>query len=153
MKSFLTVLPLLVATLLSCNSKPEPILYGSDACSFCKMGIVDKTHSAQAVSSKGKQFKYDSVECLVNDINNNSNTDMKIKLVANYLNAGEMITAENAFYIISPEIPSPMGANLSAVNSKNDAEKLQDEFTGDIYTWHELLNRNNSENNAHHGHH
>lgn len=152
MRSILIIFPLVFATLLSCSSKPEPIVYGSDACYFCKMGIVDKTHASQAVSSKGKQFKYDSVECMVNDIQNNHNTDMDVILVADYLNAGEMIPAESAFYIISPEIPSPMGANLSAVKSKAQAEKLQQEFSGDIFSWQELLNRNKTDNHSHQGH-
>lgn len=153
MKSLIITLPLLIATLLSCSSKPEPINYGSDACSFCKMGIVDKTHAAQAVSSKGKQFKYDAIECMINDIQHNGNTDMEVMLVADYLNAGEMINAHDAFYLISPEIPSPMGANLSAVKSKAQAEKLQQEFSGDIFSWQELLNRNKTDNHSHQGHH
>lgn len=138
--------------LASCSNKPEPIQYGTDACHYCKMNIVDKTHAAQAVSSKGKQFKYDAIECMVNDINKNQNTDMATILVANYLNAGEMLNAENAHYIISPNIPSPMGGNLSAVSSETDAKKLQEEHDGNLFSWEELKNRGSKTPN-HHNHH
>ena len=93
MKTFSGLLILLVL-MASCSTQPEPINYGSDACHFCKMTIVSKTHAAQAVSVKGKQFKYDAIECMVNDLNTENNTEMSIVLVADYLDAGEMIPAE-----------------------------------------------------------
>lgn len=151
MKTLIKIFPVILL-LFSCSSKPEPINYGSDACHFCKMTIVDKTHAAQAVSSKGKQFKYDAIECMVNDINMNQNTDMATLLVANYLNAGEMLPAEKAHFIISSGIPSPMGGNLSATASRQEAEQLQNEHGGDLFNWNELKNRNNKTPN-HHGHH
>lgn len=152
MKTFVKTLPLFLIFLLSCSNNPEPIQYGTDACHFCKMNIVDKTHSAQAVSSKGKQFKYDAIECMINDINNNQNTDMAIILVANYLNAGEMLNAENAHYIISPNIPSPMGGNISATNSKAAVEKLLEEHSGDLFTWDALKNKNKKSSDQHSNH-
>jgi len=143
---------LLIITLLliSCSTQPEPINYGTDACHFCKMTIVTKTHSAQAVSTKGKQFKYDAIECMVNDLNSDNKAEMSAMLVANYLNAGEMIPAENATYIISSNIPSPMGANLSAIANKADAEQLKTENGGELFDWNTLKNRNVNPNQNHH---
>ncbi|MEX0995568.1 MAG: nitrous oxide reductase accessory protein NosL [Flavobacteriaceae bacterium] len=123
----------------SCNKQPEPIAYGHDACHFCKMTIVDQTHSAQIVTDKGKQFKYDAIECLINDIQKNQTPEtLSTILVANYSNAGEMIEAQNAHFIISPEISSPMGANLSAVDSQEKAKNLHREHTGSLFTWEAL---------------
>ncbi len=140
---------ILIVLLTSCSTQPEPINYDSDACHFCKMTIVSKTHSAQAVSKKGKQFKYDAIECMVNDINKENNAEMSIMLVANYLNAGEMIPAEKATYIVSENIPSPMGANLSATASKADAEQLKTENGGELFDWSTLKVRNNNPNQNH----
>tara|TARA_R110000850_G_scaffold30630_2_gene84188 strand:+ start:37697 stop:38104 length:408 start_codon:yes stop_codon:yes gene_type:complete len=133
----------------SCSTQPEPINYGSDACHFCKMTIVSKTHAAQAVSVKGKQFKYDAIECMVNDLNTENNTEMSIVLVADYLDAGEMIPAETATYVISDNIPSPMGANLSATSDKADAEQLKTENGGELFDWITLKDRNNNPNQNH----
>ena len=54
--------------LISCKIEPQAIEYGKDQCSFCVMNIVDKTHSAQYVTKKGKQFKFDAIECMVLDV-------------------------------------------------------------------------------------
>jgi copper chaperone NosL len=126
---------------ISCNVEPEKIDYGKDQCSFCVMNIVDKTHSAQYVTKKGKQFKFDAIECLVHDLNENDESDLAIILVANYDNPGEMIDAAKATYLISPEIKSPMGANLSAVLTLEIANELQQKHTGEIYTWETLKAR------------
>jgi len=117
--------------LFSCSTKPEPIRYGEDSCHFCEMTIVSQAHAAQAVSTKGKQFKYDAIECMMNDIIKNQ-TEMAVKHVANFDSPGEMIDAEKAGYVISDTINSPMGANLAALKMTNDR---------DLYTWEELKAR------------
>jgi len=150
MKSPIVIFLLIMGLLTSCNTQPEPINYGKDACHFCKMTIVSKTHAAQAVSTKGKQFKYDAIECMVNDLNMDNKAEMSTLLVANYLNAGEMLLAEKATYIISPNIPSPMGGNLSATANNADAEKLKAQNGGELYNWNALKNRNVNPNHSHH---
>ena len=125
----------------SCKVEPEAIAYGNDQCSFCIMNIVDRTHAAQYVTKKGKQFKFDAVECLVNDINEKSEENLAIILVANYANPGEMIDAKTATYLISPAIKSPMGANLSAVSTSEKALELQQQHSGEIYSWESLITR------------
>lgn len=150
MKTIFRVLLISIVFLTSCSTQPEPINYGTDACHFCKMTIVTKTHSAQAVSTKGKQFKYDAIECMVNDINMDNKAEMAVLLVADYLNAGEMISAEKATFIISSNIPSPMGANLSATANKVDAEQLKAQNGGELFDWKTLKNRNVNPNHNHH---
>jgi copper chaperone NosL len=44
-------------------------------------------------------------------------------------------------YLISPELRSPMGENISAFKNKADAEKYQTEFGGEIFSWDELKNK------------
>ncbi|WP_299524109.1 nitrous oxide reductase accessory protein NosL [uncultured Lutibacter sp.] len=136
LKSFLGVA--ILALIVSCKVEPEAIEYGKDQCSFCKMNVVDKTHSAQYVTKKGKQFKFDAIECMINDLSEKTEEEMAIFLVANYGNPGEMIDAKTATFLISKEIKSPMGANLSAFSSKNKAEELQQKHGGENYTWETL---------------
>ena len=50
-----------------------------------------------------------------------------------------MTPAKEATYLISKEIKSPMGANLSGFASKEKALISQRDNGGDIYTWQELL--------------
>lgn len=122
----------------ACSTDPEPINYGSDMCVFCDMNIVDKAHSAQYVSDKGKQFKYDAIECLIRDVVRNDITEIAHILVADYSSPGEMLNAEEAWYIISEEIKSPMGANLSAVATEAHSKDILTKYTGDVYIWSEI---------------
>lgn len=123
----------------ACSKAPKPIQYGEDQCDYCSMGIVKKTHSAQLVTAKGKQFKFDAIECLVNFIKESPEKFENANLlVANYNQPGEMISAENASYLISKNLPSPMGAYLTAFKSKEAAQKAQQKLGGKIYRWAEL---------------
>ncbi len=122
---------LLSITVISCSTDPEPIRYGEDACHFCDMTIVSKAHSAQAVSTKGKQFKYDAIECMVHDINKNQ-IEMALLQVADFSNPGTMINIQRAGFIVHDSINSPMGENLAAVEMK---------AFNDLYTWEQLKAR------------
>lgn len=122
--------------LISCDIKPQKIEYGTDACYYCNMTIVDKQHAAQVVSAKGKSFKYDAIECMVHSLQENmQDTEIALFLVANFDAPGEFINAASSSYLVSEKIQSPMGANLSAFKNETAAQKTQAEFSGDIYTW------------------
>ena len=125
------------AFLTSCSVEPAPIEYGDDQCEFCKMGVVDKSHSAQYVTSKGKQFKFDAIECLIREIDDPEieESTLAFILVADYSNPGKMIDASTATYIVSKAIKSPMGANLSAFSNADDAKSIVAEKGGDVYDW------------------
>ncbi len=140
-KVLLLSFPLLVLVLVttSCTVKQQPIHYGEDACEFCLMTIVDKQHAAELVTKKGKAFKFDASECMINYLAEKEENDFELFLVADFSKPGTLINAKEAWYIISKKIPSPMGAFLSAVSTKDDAQKLQKEYGGNIYSWEELL--------------
>lgn len=140
MKTDLSLLGIVLLLLFSCSVSPNEIDFGKDQCSFCSMGIVDKTHAAQIVTSKGKQYKYDAIECLIHDIQDEDLVTVKLAyvLVADYSNSGAMINATEAHYLISPNISSPMGAFLSAFGTKESAEETQKEQSGDLYNWSEI---------------
>ena len=126
-----------ISILTSCSVEPEPINYGDEQCDFCKMGVVDKAHSAQYVTKKGKQFKYDAIECLIRDISDSEikEEDMAYLLVADYAHPGVMTDAKTATYLISKAIKSPMGAYLSAFAKVEDAQKTKGENDGELYDW------------------
>lgn len=142
MRIFLTLglLCLLFAT-SSCEVKPAPINYGTDSCHFCKMTIVDQQHAAQTVTRKGKQFKYDAVECMLNDLSENGMNQLEILLVSDYSNPGELTDATKATYLISEGIKSPMGANLSSFASTQTAESAHEIHEGKLYSWKEMLDK------------
>jgi len=129
---------LVLFLLTSCEVQPVPIEFGKEECSFCKMTIVDRQHAAQLVTKKGKQFKYDAIECMLNDLNEKQNTqENKIYLVSDY-GKSKMTTAEDATYLISQAIKSPMGAFLSAFSSNAEATSVMTKSGGEVYNWQEI---------------
>jgi copper chaperone NosL len=123
----------------SCNVSPKPIDYGSDGCHFCKMTIVDIVHAAEIVTKKGKVYMFDATECMINFMDEFDTSEIALYLSNNYTAPADLIDAAKATFLISENISSPMGAFLSAFEDKADAEKAQEEKTGDLYTWGELL--------------
>lgn len=140
-KVFYTTFVFMLCALFSCEVAPEAINYGSDACSFCKMTIVDQQHASQYVTKKGKQHKFDAIECMLNDVLENDIEKIELLLVADYQNPGSMVDAYQATYLISKEIKSPMGAYLSAFSSQVEASSMQEESGGQLYTWKEILQK------------
>ncbi len=133
---FFTVISIL---LFSCNVKPEPINYGSDACHFCEMTIVDRTHASQIVTSKGKPYKYDAIECMLRSIQDEfKDTEMAYLLVTDLNKPGTLIDATKASYLISDNLRSPMGANLSAFENMDAGKRAQQKFKGKTYSWLEI---------------
>jgi len=139
LKQFSFVVSLLVLT--SCNIGPKAIVYGNDGCHFCKMTIVDKVHAAEIVTNKGKIYTFDATECMVNFQKEFNTSKIKLYLSNNYNEPEALIDATKATFLISKNIPSPMGAYLSAFKTKNEALMVQSEKGGTLYSWQELLNQ------------
>lgn len=124
--------------IVACEVKPQEIAYGSDGCHFCKMTIVDTKHAAQLVTEKGKSFKYDAIECMLNHLNEWNEVPIKYYLVTDYANPKVLIDASVANYLISEAIPSPMGVNLSAFENPIVREQMIQRIGGDILSWEQL---------------
>ena len=123
----------------SCSVEPKKINYGKDHCHYCDMTVVDKTHASEYVTKKGKAYTFDAIECLVNELNENKNEDMMaFILVSDYSSPGKLIKATEATYLISKNIKSPMGANLSAFELKETASKHINKNEGKLYNWEQL---------------
>ncbi len=137
-----TLKQLLIITgllLLGCQVGPQPIEYGVDGCHFCKMTIVDKVHAAEVVTQKGKIYKFDATECMVNFRKEFDTSQIKLYLSNDYLEAESLIDATKATFLISENVPSPMGAFLSAFSSKEKAAEIQLTKGGQLYSWDELI--------------
>jgi len=123
----------------ACSVEPVPIEYGKDACHFCKMNIVDKQHAAEYVTKKAKAYKFDAVECLLNELKTKNMDDIQLILVNTYDKPGNFAIAEQSTYLISENLPSPMGAFITAFENKETAIAVQKEKEGNIYKWQALI--------------
>lgn len=125
----------------SCKPKPQAIEYGIDACHFCKMTIVDKVHASEIVTNKGKVYKFDAAECMIRFMKEFDSFEIKLYLTNIYTEPEVLIDATKATFLISKNVPSPMGAFLSAFRDKTDAERIKSEKGGELYTWESILDK------------
>ena len=73
---------------------------------------------------------------MIDYIDNIDELQVSVFLVNDYGNPGRMINTNNALFLISDNVTSPMGANLSAFSNFNDITKV--DSLGDVYNWNEL---------------
>lgn len=130
---------ILVLLVTACSQEPVEIHYGSDGCAYCKMMITNDHFSAQLVTTKGKGYTFDSIECLAAYHRENSRQLQDAKLwVNNYNNPGQWLQAPRAQYVKSEVVQSPMGESLLALPSSDKAKKHTNEKPGKLMKWKEV---------------
>ena len=132
---------LLLIAQCACTVNEKPIEYGTDECQYCKMIIMDHRYGSEMVTEKGKVYVFDAAECLIEYLHNNDDIRSSAKhlLITPYTNPNELSDAKSATYLVSGQMPSPIGAYLTSFSDHNIAEQYQKEKGGDLYTWHEIF--------------
>lgn len=122
---------------VSCSISPNPIRVGKDDCHFCKMKIMDKRYGAEIVTKKNKSYKFDSFECLVGFINSNEidKNAIELTLVTDFNSPNELINASGSSFLISKDLPSPMGAYITAFGNIKSANEIAVKYPGEIVNY------------------
>lgn len=145
-KAVATISVFLIFGLLSCNSGPQPIKLGQDACSFCKMSIADNHFGVEIITKKGKVFKFDDTHCALGFMKANTinNSDIKETWLVNFEEPHNFIDAQKAFLLKSSELHSPMGGNVASFVDENKRKDAMQNIKGDktIITWDEFVKGN-----------
>jgi len=138
-KFFLSIVVILV--FVSCSVEPEKINYGEDHCVNCEMTIMDKRYGTEIVTAKGKVFKFDSVECLVEFLQEKklNAEDVKLVLVTPFNYPEVLVDANTCQMLHCKDLPSPMGKYLTAFKDKEDAAQFREEYGGVLFDWKELM--------------
>lgn len=135
----LTTVILIFLVAISCKPKAEPIVYGKENCHYCKMTIVSQQFGSELVTAKGRVYKFDAVECMVHQMAEDSSAPNSLILIHDYISGSDNFTdATQAYYVISEEIQSPMGAHLAGFKNLSQAEQFKNKFGGKILTWEAL---------------
>ena len=135
------ILILLSLVLSSCQVSERPVQYGVDDCDYCKMIIMDQRYGSELVTDKGKVYTFDATECLIEYLQYNAEMAdaAKYLLVTPYTDPNHLIDARTATYLVSKQMPSPMGAYLTAFSDREEAAAFQSTKGGVIYTWEEIF--------------
>jgi copper chaperone NosL len=130
-----------VSLLASCQQQRlEPVaLAPEDMCSFCRMAISEKRYAAQLSDSEGQVFKFDDIGCMANFMQRN---DIDGKSVARFVMDFDeriWIKAEDAYYVESSEVTTPMNGGVIAFTTQPKAQQAAEKFHGKIQRFGEVF--------------
>ncbi len=140
-RAYINLLSYAILILISsCKASLEPIDYGKEACSHCKMTIVDHRFSAEMITSKGKVYKFDDVICMKQFANYYADLSKGATyFISDYASdSRELINAATAIYLKSDFFRSPMNGNAAAYISIDKAKHLQDSLSLQPVNWNNL---------------
>jgi copper chaperone NosL len=124
-----------VLTLVACVGTPPPIEYGIQGCDYCRMEITDSRYGAQLVTTRGKVYAFDSIECLASFAETLPEDRIRSILVTDFSRPGTMIPVENARFYRDERRGGPMGAGLLAVAHDADSTWVAINVRGMPLTW------------------
>lgn len=121
---------------------PSPIEWGFDACHHCKMALVQKGFAAQRLNAKGKAYKFDSIECLLEDMTVRQVAEGDGFYVSDWSRPeAPLLPAQEAVYLKGGSLRSPMGGSLAGFAFTDSARTFQDQLGGAIMTWSDFHRR------------
>ena len=134
------LLLVLLLLLSNCNTQPEPIRVGKDNCDFCKMTISDNRFGAEIVTNKSKIYKFDDGHCVVAFLRSGKieKKDISGVYFVDFSNPHDLIKAEQAVYLQSPALKSPMGGNIAAFRSEDSLNNNLPKFYGNKISWEDV---------------
>ena len=140
MRKIFLVLCLICSVCLSaCKPEFEEISYGQDACTQCKMTILDKRYAVEVVTKKGRAYKFDDLACMRKYIQEEhiDNSGLLV-YVADYKHPdGKFIDGRHAFFLHGEMFKTPMNGDYAAFSSKEAAKEVEENNEA-LLTWDNL---------------
>lgn len=131
---------LVLLSLAGCGpSGPVPVAIGEDGCSQCLMTVADERYATELITTKGKVHFFDSVECLAAFYLEQDPDDVASLWVTDFHTQARMIQVQDAFFLRSKDLRSPMGMNLTAFGDGISRESVLNSFFGEILDWPGVL--------------
>lgn len=131
-----------VAVLANCQKQAvEPVaLAPADMCAYCKMAISEKRYAAEFMDSEGQAFKFDEIGCMINFIKEKKNaTKITTYFVMDY-DERQWIKADDARYVSSSELATPMRGGIIAFKNESKAEEAISKYHGKLLRFKDIFN-------------
>lgn len=132
-----------VAVLANCQKKQavEPVaLAPDDMCAYCKMAISEKRYAAEFMDSERQAFKFDEIGCMINFIKEKKNaTKITTYFVMDY-DERQWIKADDARYVSSSELATPMRGGIIAFKNESKAEEAISKYHGKLLRFKDIFN-------------
>ena len=118
--------------IVACGAnKIEPVaLAPEDMCSYCRMAISETRYAAEFVDQDGQAFKFDDIGCMANFIESGKNATKPAGYFVMDFDERQWIKAEDAFYVRSSELSTPMRGGVIAFKDKSKAKQAAAKYHG-----------------------
>jgi copper chaperone NosL len=106
------------------------------------MTIMDKRFAAEVVTARGKIYKFDAAECMANFLKDNPAiaADPNSTFLVNDFSSPETFRdARKAWFLRDSSFRSPMGGNLAAFQSRQNAVARERDRDAKVMDWTTLL--------------
>jgi copper chaperone NosL len=141
--TFGTAALLLFSSMLlqSCNTAPEAIVTGRDNCYFCKMTITDAKYGAEAITKKGKVYKFDDVHCVVSFLKSGQVKQEEVKdiYLVDFSGDHSLVKAGESFLLQGGDIHGPMNGNVIAFKTKDSLKEQTLKLNASVTTWNDVI--------------
>lgn len=137
---FTLFVSLLALLLVGCGKvdmdAPPEIVYGRDICTRCGMIIEDTPFAASYMTTSGEPRIFDDMgDMMVHQAE--TGEEVRAYWVRDY-ETGEWLRAEEAFFVQTSEIHTPMGYGLLALKEKGSATAVSLRTQGTVMSFSEL---------------
>lgn len=92
-----------------------------DMCSFCRMAISEKQFAAEMIDDEGNALKFDDVGCMLRYKNGTAGSANITATFVTDLESKKWVKAEDAFFVRSGSMKTPMGSGIVAYSSADKA--------------------------------
>jgi copper chaperone NosL len=137
------LLALLLAGCIQGEATPAPaeIHYGEDVCADCNMIISDPRFAAsyarEVAPGRYESLAFDDIGDLVGHLRDHQEWTVAGVWAHDY-ESEEWIDAETAFYVVSPEIHSPMGHGVAAFGAEAVATAMAADLGVEVMDWNRM---------------
>ncbi|MDX2120056.1 MAG: nitrous oxide reductase accessory protein NosL [Gemmatimonadota bacterium] len=116
---------------------PRSLALGVESCAHCHMTIMEERFSAQAITETGKVFAFDDVGCLASWLAGSPPPVASLWVWSTVPGEG-WLQAEQAAYVRSDSLRTPMRSGLAAVMPGTSADSLAAALGGGLVGWNEV---------------
>ena len=122
---------------------PPSVQLDDSVCDYCNMIISDERWSTATIiqGPRGPEPRlFDDFNCQANYESKHPDLVILARWSHNYPTR-EWLSTEQAVFLISKDLRSPMGSNIAAFASQSEAEATETDFNGDIMTFDAIWQR------------
>lgn len=121
------------------NGPPRPVeILPEDACGYCRMAISERRFAAEFIDRDGIARKFDDIGCLLAALKRESKDTLPLAIYVVDYERRAWIEGEQACFVRSSELKTPMGGGLAAFQDCQRAEAAAINFKGRVLRFTDL---------------